>query len=229
MIRTYTSRATLSLIAALSLSTHLAHAADRAGVTTKVQTQAYQEGDFLPQSLFEGEIVYRQANITTDRFGSVSFEFDDGSTMTVGPDSDLIIDNYVYDPDSGDGQAAIRLGKGILRMVSGRIPSDRVQIRTPVATVGIRGTEFALDADPEDLLRIWIIQGTVSATVNGSGQSFAFDAPSFAECTSDGCVETGAPSLPVTQPPTTGQIGGEATGVSGNEGAEEDDSSSDNL
>jgi hypothetical protein len=60
--------------------------------------------------------------------------------MTLGPGSDLTIDNFVYDPETKAGKLAMTAAVGVFRFVGGRASKDEpVIINTPTATVGIRG------------------------------------------------------------------------------------------
>jgi hypothetical protein len=74
--------------------------------------------------------------------------FGDGSQLTLGENSHAVIDEFVYDP-SGGGNQAITLTKGAFRYVSGALPKDKVTIQTPVATLGIRGTELVIEIAPD--------------------------------------------------------------------------------
>jgi hypothetical protein len=61
--------------------------------------------------------------------------------MTIGPNSDLTIDRFVYDPNTGTGQLAMTATKGVMRYVGGRLSKheNAVTIRTNVALIGVRG------------------------------------------------------------------------------------------
>ena len=66
--------------------------------------------------------------------------FVDKTSMTIGPNSDLTIDEYVYDPNAGSGKLAATLGKGALRFVGGQIShTGDAEIKTASAMIGIRG------------------------------------------------------------------------------------------
>jgi hypothetical protein len=85
------------------------------------------------------EIVSRE-RIQTSESGSLQVMFLDKTTMTVGPNSDLLIDEFVYDPGAGSGQFAASLTRGALRFVGGQIShTTGATINTPSATIGIRG------------------------------------------------------------------------------------------
>lgn len=67
----------------------------------------------------------------------------DRSTFTVGADARVTIDRFVYDPGRGSRDVGISVAQGAFRFMSGRAlgkPSGPAAIRTPVATIGIRGT-----------------------------------------------------------------------------------------
>ena len=66
--------------------------------------------------------------------------FNDKSTLTIGPNSNLVIDDFVYNPNAGGGRFAASLTKGALRFVGGQISHTAgATINTPVASLGIRG------------------------------------------------------------------------------------------
>ncbi len=60
----------------------------------------------------------------------------------VGAKSEVKLDRFVYDPNSGNGKVVMNAGKGVFRFVSGSQNSKSYQINTPVATIGVRGTVF---------------------------------------------------------------------------------------
>ena len=97
-------------------------------------------------------IVYIGNSITfgerlkTDSQGIIHILFMDQSSMTLGPNSELVIDEFVFKPKEQQGAIAVSLIKGALRVVGGFIskytgPQSRngAQIRTATATIGIRG------------------------------------------------------------------------------------------
>ena len=66
----------------------------------------------------------------------------DQSVFTVGSDASITIDRFVYDPNQGTSDIAASVAKGAFRFMSGRLTPGAGQsaIRTPVATIGVRGT-----------------------------------------------------------------------------------------
>ncbi len=87
-----------------------------------------------------GSDIISNERISTSPRGSTQILFVDKTTLNIGPGSSVVIDQYVFNPKTGTGQAAITLGKGIMRFVGGEIShSGGATLKTPVATVGIRG------------------------------------------------------------------------------------------
>ena len=68
----------------------------------------------------------------------------DGSTFTLGPDSNLVIDKFVYDPRSGTGELAASFSKGALRFVGGKLSKQApgVKVKTPAGELTVRGGIF---------------------------------------------------------------------------------------
>ncbi|WP_067339179.1 FecR domain-containing protein [Stappia indica] len=85
-------------------------------------------------------LIYRE-RIETAGEGLVQILLVDGSTFTVGANSDLVIDEFVYDPNAGTGKLVATFGKGVARFVGGRLSKNAggVTVKTPVGTIGIRG------------------------------------------------------------------------------------------
>lgn len=80
----------------------------------------------------------------------------DASIFTVGENADLVIDRFVYDPDTGAGEMAASVATGAFRFMSGRIGRNNptnVDITVPSATIGIRGT-FVDCVSGEDAARL---------------------------------------------------------------------------
>lgn len=177
----------LAAALALFLPFGAATAAERAGETTKVQPASYQRESIFASTLDVGDEIYRDAEVFTEEYGSLIMSLDDGSVLTLGPNSDIVVDEYVYSPGANTGSAALSLGRGMLRVVSGRLPSDSVRIRTPVATIGIRGTDFTLDTAVQEIVKVWVDDGIVTVAPNASPTVFEFEAPAFAICSTSGC------------------------------------------
>lgn len=84
--------------------------------------------------------------------GALGLVFNDGTILTVGPTSQVLIDEFIYHPQQGQLSFVARMAKGTATYISGRIGQTNpsaVTFATPVATIGIRGTHFATKVDEE--------------------------------------------------------------------------------
>ena len=79
-------------------------------------------------------------------------DFIDDTRVDITAHSRLIIDDFVYDPNTGKGSLGLKASLGTIRYASGQIAKNsrqRVRIRTPSATISVRGTDFAMVIDPD--------------------------------------------------------------------------------
>ena len=82
--------------------------------------------------------------------GKIGIEFIDATRVDVTEHSKLIIDEFVYDPNSGTGKLSLKAKLGTVRYASGQIAKNskqNVKITTPTATIGVRGTDFTMTID----------------------------------------------------------------------------------
>lgn len=94
--------------------------------------------------LTQGAQVYVGDEIRTGPGARLQIRFDDQSMLTLGADARITIDQLIYNPD-GESNQALDIAKGVFRFASGQIGKlapGNVSVTTPVATIGIRGTEF---------------------------------------------------------------------------------------
>jgi hypothetical protein len=82
--------------------------------------------------------------------GRAGITFEDGTRVQCTEFSKLVIDTFVYDPSSGKGKIGLKASLGTVRYASGLIAKnsrDEVKIKTPTASVAVRGTDFSLTVD----------------------------------------------------------------------------------
>lgn len=90
-----------------------APAQDRAGVASAVtQTARGQVGGSGMRTIRIGKAVFRGERITTNARGRVQVLLADGSNFVVGPNSSLVIDEFVYQPEQGAGRIVATFGRG---------------------------------------------------------------------------------------------------------------------
>src|SRR5713226_6758087 len=129
----------------LTVGTSALLAQERVGVNSAVNPQATGAlPGAPPRRLVIGQDVIFNEHITTAETGQTQLLFLDESSMSIGPNSDLTIDQFVYDPKSGTGKLAMSATRGLLRYVGGKLSKqdDAVTLRTSTATLAVRGGAF---------------------------------------------------------------------------------------
>jgi hypothetical protein len=120
-------------------------------ITTAEQSFTIQRGD-QTLTLNEGDFIYLDDVISAGGT-SVGIAFADETTMSVDPNSTMVIDDFVYDPENPTvGSMNANVLEGNFSFVSGQIAktgADAMKVTTPVLTIGVRGTQVAGKANTE--------------------------------------------------------------------------------
>jgi len=88
--------------------------------------------------------------LQTSADGRLGVIFQDGTRISVGPGTEVKIDRFLYEPAVGRFALLLRLARGVLTYVSGKIAKfspQSVSVQTPVGIVGLRGTHFAVSVE----------------------------------------------------------------------------------
>ena len=80
--------------------------------------------------------------------GRIKIVFVDQSTVSVTEQSKLVIDSFVYDPNPKKSKMALKFASGTIRFATGKgMPKNNINLRTPSATIAVRGTDFTSTVD----------------------------------------------------------------------------------
>lgn len=151
--------------------------AESVGRVSLVLGQAWIEsGDGRRETLAPGASVHVRDRILTEANGHVHIRFVDDALVSVRPDSRLEVVRYDYSPEQ-PAQSSIKLNleEGVTRSISGRGATsarERFRLNTPIAAIGVRGTDFVVSAT----------QRSVRALVNEGAIVLA---PFSSDCTFD--------------------------------------------
>ncbi len=118
----------------------------------------------LDVDVFQGDVLETEAGAT------VGLMFNDDTTFALGENGRMVLDKLIYDPDSSEGESLFSVLEGTFVFVSGQIASnnpDEMLVRTPVATIGVRGTTVGGKAAPEGQPNTYFLLDDVSGQ-NGS-------------------------------------------------------------
>lgn len=89
----------------------------------------------------EGDLVYRGDVIATTADAKVSLTFADGTAFNVSGNARMVLDEFVYNPDSKSNSSLFSLIRGTFTFVAGKVAkTGSMKVDTPVGTMGIRGT-----------------------------------------------------------------------------------------
>jgi len=160
----------LRVLAGLSvLTTPLVAAAaedtEHAGLVNKVENEAQIISASGATTATVGTPVHMKDELRTGANGRLQVTFRDNTVLTLGEHASVVIDRYVYDPDHGIGETVLQATKGAFRFATGRIKElkdHKIAVSTPVADIGVRGTEFW--GGPLDKYGVLLLQGEVTVS-----------------------------------------------------------------
>ena len=144
-MKTFAVGSTLALCMSLTAPAKADLNAEMAGISAAVTGEvilAKSAGE-IGTLVESGMPVYLGDRITTSPNAGMQILLLDETVFTIGPNSDIAIDEFVYDPVTGDGRIVADMARGVMRFVTGKIPLNNpasMDINLPVGSIGIRGT-----------------------------------------------------------------------------------------
>lgn len=126
--------------------------------------------------------IYGSDVVITGEMSNAQLKMMDGGMIALKPNSELVIAEYQYAEESGQGSVVIELVKGGLRSVTGAIKAEKgdYKLKTPVGSIGIRGTHYELELVNGNLfVAVWDGAIDVTTAANsqvsfGQGEDFSF-------------------------------------------------------
>lgn len=140
-------------------------------VFVRGEVQVLREGQ--PLVVARRDALYRDDLITTGPQSRFSAKLLDGSVITLGERADIAIHRFEYLPKARQGTALFAVTKGAFRVLTGDIQQmiqPRYQVVTPVATIGVRGTDFWGGFIFGEQLDVTVLSGKGVDVVNATGQ-----------------------------------------------------------
>ena len=126
----------LILAGLLALQSTAPNAQDAIGKATSIKPQA--DGSH-GGTLSAGSSVYSKETVRTGGSGQADLRFHDSSNLSVGPNSSVRLDKFVYDPNKSASSVAVEATRGSFRFVTGSQGKGNIQVKTPYGTLGVRG------------------------------------------------------------------------------------------
>lgn len=99
-----------------------------------------------------GMPLYLGNILKTGDDGSLGVTFVDNTLLSLGPNTEITVDEYLFAPAKGELKLAVRLARGTLHYISGviaKLRPEAVSVTTPTGIIGVRGTRFLVKAEAE--------------------------------------------------------------------------------
>jgi hypothetical protein len=165
------------LLLVTAICTPCVAAAQVVGSVTKVQKQA-QIGS---TTAVVGTPVKMNDEIRTGPGARLQITLRDETLFTLGENARMVVDRYVFDPDSSTGVMALKASQGALRFATGKLSNMRnkdLTVTTPHAALAVRGTEFWAGFVPGYYTYgVLLLSETGKVDVSNSGKSVTLSAP----------------------------------------------------
>ena len=205
------SRIALSGLLLAGVSFPVLAQSQQIGVTAAVNPAAEGRPPSAPvRELRVGVNVVANERIVTTAGGQAQMLFLDESAFSIGPDSDVVLDEFVYDANAGTSKIALSATKGVFRVVGGKISKNTlVELKTPTATIGIRGGIALVNVAPNGATQATFLFGA-QMTVTTPGGTQTVQRPGY---TVSANTPGGPPSAPVQA--TTQQLTGSVAALEG--------------
>ena len=97
-----------------------------------------------------GDAIFASDTLRTAADGAVGVTMRDDTRLSLGPNSEVRVDRYVYAPGEGGLGMVLKFMRGVAVYVSGRMAKlapDSVRLEAPSAIVGVRGTTVAIKVE----------------------------------------------------------------------------------
>jgi len=164
-------RVSLALVMAAVTSETMAQSGGPIGNVDLVEVWAYgtppgSERD----AIFRGHQVVSNETIETVRGGFMHVTFVDGTTLSLGESTTLLLDEIVYDPNATDSMVAA-FSSGLFHLVSGDMDEENVLLETPAMAIGLRGTDIVVQVDDAGNTDLAVRDGSATATPTAGGDT----------------------------------------------------------
>ena len=121
------------------------------------------------------EAVYSQELLETVPTGALHVRLLDDGQIRLGSESQVRLDEFVYDPGSGSGKVTASIGRGVARFITGKVKGDNYKVRSPTALIGARGTDFVVAVAPNGATIVHVNDGSVFVEPLGGAEPRALN------------------------------------------------------
>ena len=157
MARCRISRSLSSLFFAAVVSTMpcAAGASEQVGEVVRTSVQVSGQAGALSR----GDAIHRNERIRSNASGTGAFIFEDGTKLAVGPNSSIVIDEFVFRGGDRIEKLVIGASRGTMRWISGKSDHSAYRILTPSGALSVRGTAFDVFVEPDGVTAVTLLNG----------------------------------------------------------------------
>lgn len=160
---------------ALTLQTVIGEVVSKTGKVTATQPEGETRELELTSPVFLHDTLW------TDKLSTLEVRFTDETMLAQGPDSTLSLDDFIYSSDPSLSNLLFQMGEGTFRYISGEIVKqnpDAFVLKTPLSTIGIRGTEpFAIVEGEEEKIGVISIEPGHVVNITTAKRTVTIDRP----------------------------------------------------
>jgi len=135
------------------LGTGVALAADETpagSIRYITETAQVTRGSSAPAELKAGDRIFEKDVLTTSKAGSLSVIMRDNTTLSLGSNSKITIQKFMFAPEKGQLASVMRISKGTVACATGEIAKlspNAVKFESPISSIGIRGTQILINVE----------------------------------------------------------------------------------
>ena len=138
------------------------------GKVAKLRGAAFLQRDSARAPLEVGKALHAQDLIITMADARAKLSFIDGSTVTLSEFSKLTLDQFAFDPNAANRDAAMTLETGILRAIVAKVAAgSRFEVATGTAVAGVRSTDWIIQTEGSRT-QVYVIEGAVDVADRGN-------------------------------------------------------------
>jgi hypothetical protein len=148
---TYDPTKTVRAVIAASTDFHVIKAGGRVFTAAEMSGVPFEIGD----------------EMVTGPEGRAQILLPDETIFTLGPGSDMVFDDFIFDPATSSGKISAVIAKGLFRFVTGKIaPHDpqHLNVKIAVGTIGVRGTDIEFEQSPDGSGYVKLFSGLADLT-----------------------------------------------------------------
>ena len=163
----------------------------RIGAAAAIKGEVYRLTGNVRERITSGMPIFLNDHVTTGPGGRMQVLLLDETVFTVGPDSDMTLDTFVYDPSTSATMTMVLVMKGVFRFVTGKVARqtpEHMKVKLPVGVIGIRGTDFSLKYEPGREGYIKLDRGELEITPDNGAEPFLMEPGQKTVIRADGTI-----------------------------------------